>query len=70
MSRGFPLYTQHDVMDCGPTCLRMVAAYYGQHYSAEFLDHENRPQISRLFLVFYLFITIKNCIFAVRKVIQ
>ncbi len=46
MSRGFPLYTQHDVMDCGPTCLRMVAAYYGQHYSAEFLDHENRPQIS------------------------
>lgn len=37
MSRGFPLYTQHDAMDCGPTCLRMVAAYYGQHYSAEFL---------------------------------
>lgn len=45
MSRGFPLYTQHDVMDCGPTCLRMIAAYYGQHYSAEFLDHES-PQIS------------------------
>ena len=37
MNRGFPLYTQHDAMDCGPTCLRMVAAYYGQHYSAEFL---------------------------------
>lgn len=37
MSRGFPLYTQHDAMDCRPTCLRMIAAYYGQHYSAEFL---------------------------------
>ena len=20
-------------MDCGPTCLRMVSAYYGKHYS-------------------------------------
>lgn len=32
---SFPLYTQHDAMDCGPTCLRMVAAFYGRHYSLE-----------------------------------
>ena len=40
MSRGFPLYTQHDAMDCGPTCLRMVSAFYGRHYSAEFLREQ------------------------------
>ncbi|MBP3767453.1 MAG: hypothetical protein J6I31_04140 [Prevotella sp.] len=32
-----PLYTQHDAMDCGPTCLRMVAAYYGQRYSSQYM---------------------------------
>lgn len=26
----FPLYKQLDAMDCGPTCLRMVAKYYGR----------------------------------------
>lgn len=31
----FPYYLQHDTMDCGPTCLRMVAAYYGKCYSLE-----------------------------------
>lgn len=31
---SFPLYTQHDAMDCGSTCLRMVAAYYGKRISA------------------------------------
>jgi len=24
-------------MDCGPTCLRMVAKYYGKHYNADTL---------------------------------
>ena len=28
MSR-FPFYQQPDAMDCGPTCLRMIAKYYG-----------------------------------------
>jgi len=27
---NFPHYTQLDVMDCGPTCLRMIAKYYGK----------------------------------------
>lgn len=33
----FPFYQQFDAMDCGPTCLRMVAKYYGKHYTTEFL---------------------------------
>lgn len=28
-SRSFPFFSQHDAMDCGPACLRMVAKYYG-----------------------------------------
>jgi len=36
MSR-FPHYTQFDAMDCGPTCLRMVAKYYGKSYSLQYL---------------------------------
>lgn len=30
---AFPHYTQTDAMTCGPTCLRMIAAYYGKKYS-------------------------------------
>ena len=33
----FPHYTQHEAVDCGPTCLRMIAKYYGKLYSAEML---------------------------------
>jgi ATP-binding cassette subfamily B protein len=29
MLRSFPFFPQHDAMDCGPACLRMVAKYYG-----------------------------------------
>lgn len=29
----FPHYNQLDAMDCGPSCLRMVAKYYGKSYS-------------------------------------
>jgi ATP-binding cassette, subfamily B, bacterial len=28
----FRFYPQHDAMDCGPACLRMIAAYYGRIY--------------------------------------
>ncbi len=28
MKKPFPTYTQLDAMDCGPTCLRMIAKYY------------------------------------------
>ncbi|HAK77760.1 MAG TPA: ABC transporter ATP-binding protein [Runella sp.] len=43
--KKFPLYRQHDAMDCGPTCLRMVAKYYGQSYSAQEL--RERTQIGK-----------------------
>ena len=37
MSRRFPFYQQLDQMDCGPTCLRMVAKYHGKSYSLQSL---------------------------------
>ena len=42
---AFPDYRQLDRMDCGPTCLRMVAKHYGRHYSAQTL--REKSQISR-----------------------
>ena len=33
----FVVYTQLDAMDCGPTCLRMVAKFYGKCYSLQYL---------------------------------
>lgn len=32
-----PFHPQYDTMDCGPACLRMVAAYYGRSYSLDTL---------------------------------
>lgn len=37
MTLHFQTYTQLDAMDCGPTCLRMIAKHYGRHYSLETL---------------------------------
>lgn len=34
---AFPFYKQLNVMDCGATCLRMIAKYYGKHYTADTL---------------------------------
>jgi ABC-type bacteriocin/lantibiotic exporter with double-glycine peptidase domain len=33
----FPFYSQLDMMECGPACLRMIAKYYGNSYSLEML---------------------------------
>jgi ATP-binding cassette subfamily B protein len=33
----FPFYKQFDSMDCGPSCLRMVAKFYGKTYSLQAL---------------------------------
>lgn len=33
----FPFYNQLDSHDCGPTCLKMVAEYYGKVYALEYL---------------------------------
>lgn len=37
MLSKFPFYLQHDAMDCGPACLRMISKYYGKSYSIEIL---------------------------------
>ena len=33
--RTFPFYKQLDQMDCGPSCLRMVAKHYGKNFSLQ-----------------------------------
>ncbi len=33
----FPFYKQPDTMDCGPTCLRMVAKHYGRNIPLQVL---------------------------------
>ena len=35
--KSFPHYHQLDSADCGPTCLRMIARYYGRSYTLETL---------------------------------
>lgn len=39
--KGFPFYRQHDQMDCGPTCLRMIAKHHGRSYSMESLRQKS-----------------------------
>jgi len=38
---SFPFYKQLDAMDCGPTCLRMVARYYGKHFTLQTLREKS-----------------------------
>ena len=33
--KSFPCYHQLDSMDCGPTCLRIIAKYYGRNFSLQ-----------------------------------
>ena len=33
--KSFQTYSQLDAMDCGPTCIRMVAKFYGRNLSAQ-----------------------------------
>ena len=37
IKKDFPYFKQLDYRDCGPTCLRMIAKYYGKTFSREFL---------------------------------
>lgn len=39
--KKFPFYHQHDANDCGPTCLRMIAAHYGKRYSLEYICEQS-----------------------------
>jgi ATP-binding cassette, subfamily B, bacterial len=40
LNKKFPFYKQLDYRDCGATCLRMVAKYYGKTFSREFLREQ------------------------------
>ncbi|WP_375712620.1 cysteine peptidase family C39 domain-containing protein [Hoylesella timonensis] len=51
----FPHFKQNNASDCGPTCLRIIAKYYGFNYSSEFLRRlchisKGRPLQNFLFL--------------------
>jgi ATP-binding cassette, subfamily B, bacterial len=37
MTQKFPFYKQLDEMDCGASCLRMIARFHGRYYSLEYL---------------------------------
>ena len=37
MAKAFPFYRQLDAMDCGATCIRMIAEFYGKRYSLQYL---------------------------------
>lgn len=37
----FPFYKQLDAMDCGPTCLRMIAKFYGKKFSVQQLREQS-----------------------------
>lgn len=41
---SFPFYNQFDLMDCGPTCLRMITKFYGKDYSLQFLREKCQIQ--------------------------
>ena len=41
IEKSFPRYSQLDAMDCGATCLRMVAKWHGRTYSNRFLRERN-----------------------------
>ncbi len=34
---SFPSYIQHDQMDCGPACLKIMAKFYGKTFSMKYL---------------------------------
>lgn len=42
---SFPFYKQLDAMDCGPSCLRMIAQHYGKRFSLQTL--RNKSHITR-----------------------
>lgn len=37
LKNSFPFYRQLESMDCGPSCLRMIAKHYGKVYSMQYL---------------------------------
>lgn len=40
ITMAFPYYKQLNEMDCGPTCLRMIAKFYGKHFNTQDLRQD------------------------------
>jgi ATP-binding cassette subfamily B protein len=40
MRKKFPSFIQLDKQDCGPTCLKIICAYYGKNFSHNFLRNK------------------------------
>ena len=38
INKFFPFFKQHDSMECGVACLRMICEFYGKHYSSNYLS--------------------------------
>ncbi len=52
--KRFPFFQQLDIVDCGPTCLRMIAAFYGKNYRLQYLRelcHIERDGVSLLGII-------------------
>ncbi|MEL6658284.1 MAG: peptidase domain-containing ABC transporter [Bacteroidota bacterium] len=52
--KRFPFFQQLDIVDCGPTCLRMIAAYHGKNYRLQYLRelcHIERDGVSLLGII-------------------
>lgn len=48
---AFPFYKQHDTMDCGPACLKMICGFHGKQFSISRLRtacHISREGVSML----------------------
>jgi ABC-type bacteriocin/lantibiotic exporter with double-glycine peptidase domain len=58
------LYLQQDKMDCGPTCLRIVAAHYGRSFSLQKLRNLAGFSIEGVSLLgiasYYILLSIKR----------
>ena len=51
MAKKFPFFHQLESMDCGATCLRMIARHYDRYYSLEYLrelTHMGKQGVSLL----------------------
>ena len=45
---GFPFFKQKELMDCGPTCIKMILKYYGFDFNIEYFKNKSNLDISGL----------------------
>ena len=41
MAKKFPSYIQLDMMDCGPSCVKIISEHYGKKYSLQYLREQS-----------------------------